>query len=262
MQKFKCMLAKPLDEKKLSFPCYISPKLDGIRAQYYKGEFYTRNQNNVKGMSHLKEALAALPTGIHFDGELMVPGIPFQKSSGLIRSFNEVPDCCYYVFDMPYIKEPQASRLTIAKLILKDISLPKIKLVEHQIVNTRTEIYDKYKEYRAAGYEGAMVKSVHGLYENKRSNAWMKMKEVETYDVLCTGFFEGMGRLTGTLGGIIVGLDGVAVRVGGGFSDRDRETIWSNRNEYRDKVCEIAGQERTPDGSLRHPRFVTWRDDL
>jgi len=262
MVNFKCMLAKKLDEKKLSFPCLVSPKLDGIRAQYYKGEFYTRNQNSVRGLSHLKKTLSKLPDGVHFDGELMVPGIPFQKSSGLIRSFNEVPECHYYIFDMPYYEGFQLERLDIVNFWAGGEILDQIKVVNHDVVKSKAEIFDKYREYREQGFEGAMVKQLHGRYENKRSIAWMKMKEVETYDVVCVGYFEGLGRLTGTLGGIIIELDGVKIRVGGGFSDADRDHIWHNRDKYRGTVCEIAGQERTPDGSLRHPRFITWRTDL
>ena len=262
MNGFKCMLAKPLDVKKLSFPCLVSPKLDGIRAQYYNGEFYTRNKNVVRGLSHLKETLSMMPKGIHFDGELMVPGMSFQQSSGLIRSFNEVPECCYYVFDLPYIDEDQSTRLATIKLILDDLKLPQVHLVDHNLIEGPAEILLYYKRFRDQGYEGAMVKNIHMPYVNTRSHAWMKIKEIETYDVLCVGFFEGFGRLTGTLGGIIVDLDGVKVRVGGGFSDADRDHIWGNRDTYRGRVCEIAGQERTKDGSLRHPRFITWRDDI
>ena len=261
MKDFKCMLAKPLDEKKLSFPCLVSPKLDGIRALYYKRNFYTRNQKQIHGMSHLLEAFKSIPEGIHFDGELLVPGIPFQKSSGLIRSFNEVPNAVFHIFDIPNYDESQYVRIAMMNEILNDLRLKHVTVVPHEIAQSYADITKFYKQFRQQGFEGAMVKNLRGAYENKRSIAWMKMKELDTYDVVCTGFFEGLGRLTGTLGGIIVDLDGVEVRVGGGFSDTDRNHIWANQDKYMGHICEIAGQERTPGGSLRHPRFITWRYD-
>ena len=261
MENFKCMLAKPLDERKLSFPCLVSPKLDGIRAQYYKGEFYTRNKKVIKGLSHLKAILADLQEEYHLDGELLIPGLPFQKSSGRIRSFAETPDAVFHVFDLPYMERPQEARLSSLSRVLSSITSSHVKLVTHIRVNQVLDISMAYTEYREAGYEGAMVKQLHGMYSGKRSDAWMKMKEIETYDVQCIGFFEGQGRLTGSLGGLIVELDGVQVRVGGGFSDFERDEIWRNQETYLDCVCEIVGQELTPGGSLRHPRFITWRPD-
>ena len=261
MDKFKCMLAKPLDEKKLKFPCLISPKLDGIRAQYYKGEFYTRNKKVIRGMDHLKEQLKSLQHEA-FDGELLVPGIPFQKSSGLIRSFNQTPEAEFHVFDMPHVDNGQEGRLMLLSSILLDLGAPNVKIVEHSTLDDAAEIVIAYRMFRERGYEGAMVKKLDGLYTNTRSACWMKMKEIETFDVLCTRFFEGQGRLTGTLGGIFVDLDDVSVRVGGGFSDDERDDIWANQDKYQGMICEIAGQELTPGGSLRHPRFITWREDL
>ena len=262
MKDFSVMLAKKFDVKKLSFPCIVSPKLDGIRAVFYKGELYTRNQKVIRGVDHIKKQLFNFALeGISLDGELMVPGIPFQKSSGMIRSFNETPEAVYYVFDIPSHPGNQEDRLRKLEE-LEEFMGGNLVLVPHVICNESKHIQQMYKSFRAQGFEGAMVKAIDGLYENKRSSNWLKMKEVETYDVECVGFFEGKGRLTGTLGGIIVELDGVRIRVGGGFSDQDRDHIWRCRDQYRGTVCEIASQEMTPSGSLRHPRFITWRPDI
>lgn len=264
MDDFRCMLAQKFEEKRLTFPCLVSPKLDGIRAQFYQGKFYTRNKKLVKGMGHLEEILKPLAgQEIWLDGELMVPGIPFQKSSGLIRSFNDTPEAEFFVFDAPYYVRPQQVRIQYLREVFEKFKLDKpLNLVPHEFAKTATFVYGAYKAYRGMGYEGAMVKHLDGKYVNCRSYSWLKMKELETYDVQCVGFFEGNGRLAGSLGGIIVDLDSVAVRVGGGFSDSERDYIWANPDEFLGLVCEVAAQEVTPDGSLRHPRFLTWRDDI
>lgn len=259
MKDFKCMLAHKFEEKRVKLPCLVSPKLDGIRAVFYKGKFYTRNKNQVKGLNHLEEALAEIPDTL--DGELLIPGLTFQESSGKIRSFNDTPEAHFYVFDAP-CEHDQQDRLFKLSRLVNSIRHTQVSAVPHTLITDLPQIYTLYKAYRCQGYEGAMVKTLEGAYTNSRSYSWLKMKEVETYDVVCVDFFRGQGRLDSTLGGIIVELDGVEIRVGSGFSDLDRDHIWHNRSAFLGRVCEIAGQELTPDGSLRHPRFITWRDDI
>ena len=263
MKDFKVQLASKFDDKRLKFPCLVSPKLDGIRAVFYKGKFYSRNQKVIVGMSHLIKDLRNFElTGVSLDGELMVPGLTFQVSSGKIRNYQETPDAVFNVFDIPSMDMSQKARIDQLYLYAERLESTHVKLVEHFLVHTHEEINKLYKVFREEGYEGAMVKNLHAPYENKRSRDWMKLKEVETYDVLCTGFFRGKGRLSDTLGGIIVELDGVPIRVGGGFSDADRDHIWRNKDYYRGMVCEVATQELTPSGSMRHPRLIRWRIDL
>ena len=262
MKSFKCMLAKPLVEKRVVFPCLLSPKLDGIRAVFHKGELYTRNKNVVRGVDHIKKALEG--TGIEsLDGELMVPGIPFQTSSGLIRSYNDTPDAVYYVFDIPQYEALQLGRtLYLQSLFGPVIASNHIQLVPHITADNMDDVSDAYALYRRLGYEGVMVKNAAGLYTDTRSAAWQKIKASETHDCKVIGFFEGQGRLTGTLGGLIVDFNEVPVRVGGGFSDFDRDMIWNDQCTYLGSMCEVEAQEVTPDGSMRHPRFITWRHDL
>lgn len=127
------------------------------------------------------------------------------------------------------------------------------------------EIQEHYSEFRSKGLEGAMVKPLDGLYAKTRSRAWMKMKACETEDLIITGAFEGSGKYEGSLGGLIVDRAGVEVRVGGGFTDAQRDEIWRQWRENPDsitgKMIEIEFHEATEDGSLRHPRFVGWRFD-
>lgn len=130
-----------------------------------------------------------------------------------------------------------------------------------KVAKTHEEIQEIYQAHRDAGLEGAMVKPLNGVYVKKRSQDWLKMKASEAEDLIVEGLFEGMGKYEGQMGGIICDFKGVKVRVGGGFSDAQRVEFWNNQGEIIGRMAEVEYHEITPDGSLRHPRFLKWRDD-
>ena len=72
---------------------------------------------------------------------------------------------------------------------------------------------------------------------------------------------EGTGKHAGKLGSVIVDFEGVEVQVGSGFSDALRDQIWEDPENFIGRVIEVRYQEETPDGSLRFPTFVCFRND-
>ncbi len=255
-------LAKPIDWKRVSFPCYVSRKLDGLRAIYRAGAFYSRKGHVLEGLKTLTAAVQEALEGTDItalDGELMVPGVHFNEISGKIRSFNETPDAVYHVFDTPDADRPFYQRYNELSMLLSD-SGP-VQLVGHQMVYNREEIDEYYAEARAAGFEGCMVKNPDARYENSRSWAWQKVKNTDTVDLKVVGIYAGHGKYEGLLGGIYVDFNGVRVGVGSGLTDYQRN-VWADEpEEIVGKTVEIAYQEVTPDGSLRHPRIIQVRGD-
>lgn len=182
-------------------------------------------------------------------------------------------------------------RRTILDRIQNAVVDEPLYLVPRRIANSHEEvqmIFEEYRETTLAYYlargdverelellpvlmdlstggsktlEGAIVKPLAGVYEKKRSRSWLKMKAEETEDLRVISKFEGKPntKYEGKLGGLIVDRDGVEVRVGGGFSDAQREEYWVTPPIGR--LIEVEFHEVTPDGSLRHPRFVRFRDD-
>jgi len=120
--------------------------------------------------------------------------------------------------------------------------------------------------------EGLIVKIPDAAYAKKKSFDWLKVKTQETEDLRIINAFSGEPhtKYVHCLGGLIVERQGVQVRVGGGFSDHERETIWQlyltdkqnpDNHALIGRLIEVEFHEVTPDGSLRHPRFVRFRDD-
>ena len=106
-----------------------------------------------------------------------------------------------------------------------------------------------------------MVKFLDAPYRFGRGWEIMKFKAFHDVDLPIEGYEEGTGRHTGKLGAIVVDHKGVRVKVGSGFSDDLREQIWANPDFFMGRIVEIRYQEITPDGSLRFPTFVCFRND-
>lgn len=256
---FGIMKAKSFSGKLHPGGSYMSLKLDGLRCVYQDGEMFTSGGHIIRGVDHL---IADLPAcGDHsFDGEIMVPGSDFNESSGKIRSFKDCPDAVYNVFDVPSIQEPFKYRYKALVNFMYDAG-PRVKLVKHVLTNDVNKVHYTMHKAISSGYEGLVLKDPEHFYAEKRSSDWLKLKLTRSEDLVIVGFFEGEGRLEGTLGGIIVERGKTLVRVGSGFSDHMRDLIWRKQEHYDGMIAEVAYHEELPSGSLRHPRFKRFRND-
>lgn len=164
------MLASKMDLSRLVYPVWASPKLDGMRCQSgIKQHFVSRTGKPIFGVNHLAEALS----GFHpYDGELMIPGLPFEVSLGQLRSHAECPNAVFYVFDAICTKRPFEERLEIVSN-LKNYH-PNIKVVKHLLVHNEEELMKFYNQCISAGLEGLVVKTRGHRYELRRSPHWMR----------------------------------------------------------------------------------------
>ena len=112
-----------------------------------------------------------------------------------------------------------------------------------------------------SGFEGAMIKDLDAPYRFGRGYEVMKLKTFHDVDLVIESLEEGTGKHAGKLGSVTVTFNGVAVRVGSGFSDELRESVWCEPDSFIGRMIEVRYQEVTPDGSLRFPTFVCFRND-
>ena len=118
------------------------------------------------------------------------------------------------------------------------------------------------------GYEGLMVKPIQGLYENKRSSAWLKVKPLIEVTLKVVAINEGVGKAKGMVGAIVAeGEDDdkfYRVNVGTGLSDKQRKEFWKQKDELIGQLVEIQADMRTKKKkgkvwSLHFPVFKTFR---
>ena len=283
----------------------LEPKLDGVRMLLMaipmdSGELtticFSRNGKIFENFTHIedqvrdnwlklvrKAATSNLSMGFVLDGEVI--GNSFQELMRQARRKTGVQaeDSVYNVFDilpLEAFRDGHWNKQLEKRIrILDDMrpiidTMPNVELLPHIMVDLDTaagkDQLERYaKDNVNAGFEGIMIKEMEAPYICKRSTDWMKWKPTITVDLEVVGMEEGTGRNVGRLGALICsGIDDgkeITVNVGSGFSDKDRDDYYLNRNiilgRTAEVMCDIITQNSDGTYSLRFPRFVRFRDD-
>lgn len=73
--------------------------------------------------------------------------------------------------------------------------------------------------------EGLMIKDPNSMYEPKRSNLLLKVKQFLDTEATVIGHQKGTGRCSGMLGALQVKMDnGITFKIGSGFDDKQRKS--------------------------------------
>jgi bifunctional non-homologous end joining protein LigD len=143
---------------------------------------------------------------------------------------------------------------------------------------------------QAQGLEGIVAKRLDSTYvPDRRSDCWLKVKNIRTQEVVIGGWKPGEGRRHGTIGSLLLGVPGpngldYVGHVGTGFTDKmlhdlalDLKTLARDKAPFAvdvpraqakdarwvapELVGEVAFTEWTKDGRLRHPAWRGLRPD-
>jgi DNA ligase-1 len=266
----------------------ITTKIDGGRIIALKENgqvsFYTRAGQKYEGLVDLEsEMLRFMPDDICLDGEITLldrgnlsSKEAYKETMKIVRTKDkEKHGIKMLVFDCMTAEEfkTQTSkydyivRRADAELLFHQGDFKYFELLPILYRGDDTsKITEILEEQVANGEEGIMINILDAKYEFKRTNNLLKVKKMQTMDLEIIDFEEGEGRLAGTLGAILVRYkNGNVVKVGSGFSDELRASIWANRLLYLGVICEIQYFEETSnaDGgeSLRFPIFKDFRHD-
>jgi ATP-dependent DNA ligase len=256
------MLAKDFKKevKKVSFPCYVQPKLDGMRSLGSEDDgFMSRTGKAIDTLGHI--VLADLQDAI-LDGELYAHGISFQENMKLIKKYRpgQTEQVKYHVYDM-VMDAPFEYRYRSLCYLLAKINNPNIEVVTTVLVNNMDDINHYHQHFISLGYEGTMVRhSEEGYAVNKRSSQLLKYKDFldEVYTVNEVWPSESRPEQ-----GVVecVTPQGVTFTCGMKFSHADREEILINKENYIGKKAEIRFFEYTDGGIPRFPVCVGFRLD-
>lgn len=279
-------------------------KIDGFRLNIHtleSGEnvIRTRNGKYVTGYKDLEKSASKLPRGYVFDGEIVSPEL-FDWIQENVKShsddvianrdlFSEVMSHAFSkednkkgifnVFDVVPIDEwvmrkstqTYEERLNTLNDLVKPLNLPDIMVVPTSKVFYKKNkkdletIVEQFHQFLNIGWEGLMIKNLDSVYEWKRSKNLLKMKLMDTVDLVVTEMFEGSGKYSGMMGGVYCDYKGYKLGVGSGWTDYDRERFWKNPNSIIGKTLEIAYQAETKNKngglSLSFPVVKSIRED-
>jgi DNA ligase D-like protein (predicted ligase) len=247
------------------------------------------------------KALSAMPDETVIDGEIVALDESGRPSFNALQNYgsSQTP-ILYYLFDVMVLAGRNVMSETLARRreLLQSRVLAPLNEPIHESPVLEASLADLIRSVKAQALEGIVAKRIDSRYEpGQRSGAWQKMRVNQgqefviggytpagrNFDAIIFGYYDDQGRLI------------YAARTRNGFTPVSREELFRrfrgletercpfvNLPEARsgrwgqgliaEKMVEcrwlkpvLVGQfefvEWTPDGHLRHARFVTLRED-
>lgn len=272
---FDVQLAKPFE--KFYKNMAVEVKIDGVRCLAIKQQgivrLFTRNGKAILGYDEVIQALTKLPIdNIVFDGEIIGKDYTDTMNQLFSKSMNKKGT--YMIFDMLTPSEfyegeslcdfstRKNALVALEDIFTKDLPLKIIKPIAYLTNATDSQLAELTDEVVSQGFEGIMLKSLESKYKTKRSLDWQKLKPFMSDEYKIVGFNEGEGLFKGTLGNVLIDVDGVLVGVGSGFTMAQRKDIWGNKEGYLNQIIEVQYQDKiAKSGSLRFPTVKSFRFD-
>lgn len=282
---FKPMLSATLvNPETLRYPVYVSPKLDGLRCLIRGGVAVSRNLKPFRNQ-YVQAELKGLPDGP--DGELIAgsptEGHVLNRTQSGIMSTDGTPNFTYYVFDDYAALGGWVTRNNTLREIRDH---PRIVVLGHWLVYSAAELLLRERDFLEQGYEGLMVRGVHGPYKHGRSTlsegGLAKFKRFTDGEAVVTSLLEGVHNeneltrsatgaaqrshhtenkvLAGCVG-TIVGRDcasGAVMQVSPGRMTHDmRKHYWLHQDQLLGKTIKYKSFEY---GKKDAARFATFQD--
>lgn len=159
-------LAGKYDEAKQQFPCYGSPKIDGIRALGVGSRLLSRTLKPIPNA--FTQMRFADCNGL--DGELVVgsatdPNCMQNTSSGVMAKKGE-PDVTFYVFDRWDMHRDAEYEERLASLSSGNYN---VVILKQKLLLCQQDLDEFEAECIALGYEGIMTRKPKGKYKYGRS---------------------------------------------------------------------------------------------
>jgi DNA ligase-1 len=260
------------------FPCYVQPKLDGLRCVVYLDPatqnpvYQSRTGGIFNTLHHLDAAIRQLlkdSPELVLDGELYTKQIPFEELAGIIKKkaitsqedIAKIQCVQYHLYDIVLSETPFRLRTKIIRDLPNDQTRQFIEIVPTHYVNAESEFREKFGEFVAQGHEGIMLRNVAGLYqENYRSNDLMKYKEFFESEYPIVGFKEAAGRDEGPVIWECETPDGRRFCVRPRGTQESRREWFANAKAFVGSQLTVIYQELSEMGVPRFPVGKALRD--
>lgn len=184
----KPMLAKPVNWDKVEYPCFVQPKLDGVRClmivQNSTVTMLSRSGKKYTTLGHIEsDVLKAIKEGrvtgnFILDGEVYCHDMTFQEITAAVKKLRpESSKLKFRAYDTVN-HCPQTERIAQLLSILADINSTNVEGVLTVSATDKEMVEALTSVFLDDGYEGSMIRFCNGFYTpGQRSSELLKVKE-------------------------------------------------------------------------------------
>lgn len=253
--------------KDIKFPCYVQPKLDGVRCIFRDGVLTSRQGKVFPDMEHITTDLAGVD--LILDGELYSETLNFQEFVGLVRKKKHnaaekvmLQQVKYWVYDCVNEK-PFADRFNdVYQLFNGQRTFEHVRRLATVQCERKEELKGFHDRFVAEGSEGLIIRNAAGLYQlAARSKDLQKYKEFMDDEFVVTGYTDGEGSEKGLVIWICETTDKKTFHVRPRGTHEERGALFDKyADDFVGKKLTVRYQELTDDGIPRFPVGIAFRD--
>lgn len=250
---------------------FWSIKFDGVFSQVIKqgntATAFSRSGEPQLSVQHIEQEILGLPDGVYF-GELWTPACSHSAINGASRTHTQQPWLQFHINDCVSIPDFLAGQST-------DTFIQRTASLENNMTSLCSDsLYfvwqyaqkphvEKYlKDWKS--FKGVLF-AIDGFI-HRSDSVWtagaglggelVKDKNNISLDLPITGMVEGKGKNKGTLGALLVSLDGVIIPVRGRISNELANIWWNNPEIVVGKIARVDALGYSSNGKLREPRLI------
>jgi len=257
----KPMLAVKYNDKRVSFPVAVQPKLDGVRCLAMKVD------GNVKLLSrsgkeynlpHIQEALQnTLPDNIVLDGEIFNRALSFQEITSLVKKYRKESEALnYWIYDMINLENKDiifALRFTTIENIIRNQHKSLIETPTFTVISLE-ELQKIHAQFVKDGFEGTIIRSHFGKYEmGKRSWSLMKLKNFDDNEFVIVDYAPSIQNGINVPLFVCENKDGKLFNVFMSGTMEQKAEVMSHIDDYIGKLLKVKHFGYTERGIPRFP---------
>lgn len=189
-------------KKKIKFPAFVQPKLDGMRCLAVVKDgtcsLWTRTRKQIHSLPHIEKAIENLGVDdIIFDGELYNHEYhdKFSTLISHIRKDDPTPEAeviQYHIYDI--VDNAPFSQRNWRLYDIMRVNEKYLFQLSTVLVGDFDEIEDYAAKFIADNYEGAMVRNDTPYESGKRSSNLQKVKKFDETEFEIVGVNNGRGK--------------------------------------------------------------------
>jgi DNA ligase-1 len=252
--------------KDIKFPCFVQPKLDGVRCIFQNGVLTSRQGKVFPDMEHIVAELEGV--NLVLDGELYSDTLSFQQFVGLVRKKKHnaaekvlLRQVKYWVYDCVNDKPFDERFNTLQEMFHGARGFEHVRQLPTESCDTKAQLKTFHDRYVADGKEGLIIRNSAGLYQlAARSKDLQKYKEFEDGEFTVVDYTDGEGSEKGLVIWVCETEDKKQFSVRPRGTHEDRAEIFKDGDSYLGKKLTVRYQELTADGIPRFPVGIAFRD--